>query len=176
VHGSFLLKHHGLHITNAEHNHNIHIPGFALDMTPITLSQVDTVPIIQSSQDTKKGALGTQNSPTSRSCRYAHEPIPCLIICLSTRYINFCMTSYRIMQTSTNPQQWSRCVDLQSIPPHTSSLTMTWSVPSHFLCAFLDCTDLSPFSSPCSPKDDDSKLDSYVENGLFPFETLENTF
>jgi transcription initiation factor TFIID subunit 12 len=45
-----------------ERNHNIRIPGFASDMTPIALSQAGTVPATQSTQSTKKGAQGTQNS------------------------------------------------------------------------------------------------------------------
>jgi transcription initiation factor TFIID subunit 12 len=45
-----------------ERNHNIRIPGFASDMTPIALSQAGVVPTTQSTQSTKKGAQGTQNS------------------------------------------------------------------------------------------------------------------
>ena len=56
------FKHHGLHMTDAKRNQNIRIPGFAPDMTPITLYQVSTVPSTQSAQSTKNGAQGTQNS------------------------------------------------------------------------------------------------------------------
>ena len=61
---SFLLsfKRLGLHITNAERNHNIRIPGFASDMTPIAFSQAGAAPAAQSAQSSKKGAQGTQNS------------------------------------------------------------------------------------------------------------------
>jgi len=45
-----------------ERNHNIRIPGFASDMTPIALSQAGAVPTTQSTQGTKKGAQGTQNT------------------------------------------------------------------------------------------------------------------
>ncbi|KAF8501069.1 hypothetical protein F5888DRAFT_1793403 [Russula emetica] len=45
-----------------ERNHNIRIPGFASDMTPIALSQAGVAPATQSAQGTKKGAQGTQNS------------------------------------------------------------------------------------------------------------------
>jgi len=45
-----------------ERNHNIRIPGFASDMTPIALSQAGVAPAIQSTQGTKKGAQGAQNS------------------------------------------------------------------------------------------------------------------
>jgi len=45
-----------------ERNHNIRIPGFASDMTPIALSQAGVAPTTQSTQGTKKGAQGTQNS------------------------------------------------------------------------------------------------------------------
>jgi transcription initiation factor TFIID subunit 12 len=64
VRGSFLLssKRHGLHTIDAERNHNIRIPGFASDMTPIALSQAGAAPATQSAQSTKKGAQGTQNS------------------------------------------------------------------------------------------------------------------
>jgi len=57
-----LLKLHGLHTADAGHNYNIRIPSFASDTMPITLSQAGAAPTIQSSQSTKKGALGTQNS------------------------------------------------------------------------------------------------------------------
>jgi len=45
-----------------ERNHNIRIPGFASDMTPIALSQAGAAPTAQTAQSTKKGAQGTQNS------------------------------------------------------------------------------------------------------------------
>jgi len=45
-----------------ERNHNIRIPGFASDMTPIALSQAGVAPTIPNVQNTKKGAQGTQNS------------------------------------------------------------------------------------------------------------------
>ncbi|KAI0305665.1 transcription initiation factor TFIID subunit A-domain-containing protein [Multifurca ochricompacta] len=45
-----------------ERNHNIRIPGFASDMTPIALSQTGVAPSIQSAQSAKKGAQGSQNS------------------------------------------------------------------------------------------------------------------
>jgi len=45
-----------------ERNHNIRIPGFASDMTPIALSQAGVAPATQNAQSTKKGAQGTQNS------------------------------------------------------------------------------------------------------------------
>ncbi|KAI0298525.1 transcription initiation factor TFIID subunit A-domain-containing protein [Russula brevipes] len=45
-----------------ERNHNIRIPGFASDMTPIALSQAGAAPATQSTQGTKKGGQGTQNS------------------------------------------------------------------------------------------------------------------
>ncbi|KAH9961263.1 transcription initiation factor TFIID subunit A-domain-containing protein [Russula dissimulans] len=45
-----------------ERNHNIRIPGFASDMTPIALSQAGAVPTAPNIQSTKKGAQGTQNS------------------------------------------------------------------------------------------------------------------
>ena len=48
--------------TDAERNHNIRIPGFASDMTPIALSQAGVAPPTQGTQSTKKGAQGTQNS------------------------------------------------------------------------------------------------------------------
>ena len=51
-----------LRTTDAERNHNIRIPGFASDMTPIALSQAGVAPTTQSAQSTKKGAQGTQNS------------------------------------------------------------------------------------------------------------------
>jgi transcription initiation factor TFIID subunit 12 len=64
VRGSSLLffERHGLHTTNSERNHNIRIPGFASDMTPIALSQAGVAPAAQSAQSSKKGAQGTQNS------------------------------------------------------------------------------------------------------------------
>jgi len=64
VRGSSLLsfKRHSLHTTDAERNHNIRIPGFASDMTPIALSQAGVAPATQGTQSTKKGAQGTQNS------------------------------------------------------------------------------------------------------------------
>jgi hypothetical protein len=37
------------------------------------------------------------------------------------------------------------------------------SIPSRFLCAFLDCTYPSSSSSPLSAEDDDGKLDSYLK-------------
>ncbi|SRR6266404_2617 len=45
-----------------ERNHNIRIPGFASDLTPIALSQTGVAPPAQSTQSTKKGAQGAQNS------------------------------------------------------------------------------------------------------------------
>jgi transcription initiation factor TFIID subunit 12 len=45
-----------------ERNHNIRIPGFASDMTPIAVSQAGAAPTTQTTQSTKKGAQGTQNS------------------------------------------------------------------------------------------------------------------
>jgi transcription initiation factor TFIID subunit 12 len=48
--------------TPTERNHNIRIPGFASDMTPIALSQAGVTPAAQATQSTKKGAQGTQNS------------------------------------------------------------------------------------------------------------------
>jgi len=57
---SFKLR--SLHTADAERNHNIRIPGFASDMTPIALSQAGAVPATQSAQGAKKGAQGTQNS------------------------------------------------------------------------------------------------------------------
>ena len=45
-----------------ERNHNIRIPGFASDITPIALSQTGVAPVIQNAQSTKKGAQGAQNS------------------------------------------------------------------------------------------------------------------
>jgi transcription initiation factor TFIID subunit 12 len=57
THLSFLA-----YIADAERNHNIRIPGFASDMTPIALSQAGVAPATQSTQSTKKGAQGTQNS------------------------------------------------------------------------------------------------------------------
>jgi transcription initiation factor TFIID subunit 12 len=50
----------GLHTTNSERNHNIGIPGFASDMTPIALSRAGAAPATQSAQSTK--GQGTQNS------------------------------------------------------------------------------------------------------------------
>jgi transcription initiation factor TFIID subunit 12 len=61
--GSWSLLSHALGSHSpTERNHNIRIPGFASDMTPIALSQAGTVPATQSTQSTKKGAQGTQNS------------------------------------------------------------------------------------------------------------------
>jgi transcription initiation factor TFIID subunit 12 len=45
-----------------ERNHNIRIPGFSSDVTPIALSQTGVAPPIQNTQGTKKGAQGAQNS------------------------------------------------------------------------------------------------------------------
>jgi len=45
-----------------ERNHNIRIPGFASDLTPVALSQTGMAPQIQNTQSTKKGAQGAQNS------------------------------------------------------------------------------------------------------------------
>ncbi|KAI9442326.1 transcription initiation factor TFIID subunit A-domain-containing protein [Lactarius indigo] len=45
-----------------ERNHNIRIPGFASDLTPIALSQTGVAPAPQGTQGTKKGAQGAQNS------------------------------------------------------------------------------------------------------------------
>ena len=60
---SWAILSHALGLTRpTERNHNIRIPGFASDMTPIALSQAGTVPATQSTQSTKKGAQGTQNS------------------------------------------------------------------------------------------------------------------
>ncbi|KAH9056558.1 transcription initiation factor TFIID subunit A-domain-containing protein [Lactarius vividus] len=43
-------------------NHNIRIPGFASDLTPIALSQTGVEPAPQGTQGTKKGVRGAQNS------------------------------------------------------------------------------------------------------------------
>jgi transcription initiation factor TFIID subunit 12 len=56
------FKRHCLRTSDAERNHNIRIPGFASDMTPIALSQAGVAPTAQSTQSTKKGAQSTQNS------------------------------------------------------------------------------------------------------------------
>ncbi|KAH8994043.1 transcription initiation factor TFIID subunit A-domain-containing protein [Lactarius akahatsu] len=45
-----------------ERNHNIRIPGFASDLTPIALSQTGMAPAPQGTQGTKKGTQGTQKS------------------------------------------------------------------------------------------------------------------
>jgi hypothetical protein len=90
--------------------------------------------------------------------------------CLSTGRINFCTTSYGIMQTSTNPRRQSRCVDLgnkgaKHLIPITHILT-TWHGmvnPVVFSLCLLDCTYPSPSISPLSAEDDDGKLDSHVK-------------
>ncbi|KAN0123465.1 Transcription initiation factor TFIID subunit A domain containing protein [Russula decolorans] len=56
---------------HVERNHNIGIPGFASDMTPIALSQAGPAPTTRSAQSTKKGAQGTQN--LLRAHRLAHR-------------------------------------------------------------------------------------------------------
>jgi hypothetical protein len=61
----------GLHTTGAERNHNIRIPGFASDMTPIALAQEGAAPATQSAQSTKKGAQGTQKDERA-SCASSH--------------------------------------------------------------------------------------------------------
>jgi hypothetical protein len=42
-------------------------------------------------------------------------------------------------------------------------MARAWSIPSRFICTFLDSTYPSPSTSPLSAEDYDGKLDSYVE-------------
>ena len=113
------------------------------------------------------------SSTSSKSCRYAHDPILMLnhIHVFPTGRIRSCMTSYETTQTSTNPhRQQNRCVDHPI--PITYILTHYMArhrqpPPSRFLCVFIDCSYPSPYPSPSisplSAEEGDGKLSSYVK-------------
>ena len=113
----------------------------------------------------KQGKLNQQQIMQVLSSHLIPQSYPCLSTCRT----NFCTISYGIMQTSTNPQRQSRCVDLglpePPIPITYSSpnIARHGQPPSRFLCALLDSAYPSPSSSHLSAEDNDGKLDSYVK-------------